>query len=160
MFIQTPQAQAQSLSSVLQGKWGQKFRAVHQSLEKPRPQGTGDMVLSAGQPGVDENPDAGGKEGGRTKKSVLLWLPAAANKSFQSLFWKLTLLGDLQDSLQHTQQMELQLLLMKKLQIFFSGTDDFKTDFKRFYISAQGPSEILSRSIPNQQWFYWELRRK
>lgn len=45
---------------------------MHQSLEKARPQGTGDMVLSAGQPAVDENPDAGGKEGGRIKKSVLL----------------------------------------------------------------------------------------
>lgn len=69
------------------------------------------VVLSAGQFGGDENPDAGEKEGGKGKKSVLLWLPAAANKSFQSFsvfFWKLTLLGDFQCSLEHTQQMQLE----------------------------------------------------
>lgn len=43
-------------------KGGQKFPAEHQRLEKPRPQGTGDIVRSAGQPAVDENPDAGGRE--------------------------------------------------------------------------------------------------
>lgn len=44
----------------------------HLLCTRARPQGTGDTELSAGQPSGDEDPDAGGKEGGKVKKSVLL----------------------------------------------------------------------------------------
>lgn len=108
MSVQTPQAQAQPLSSVPQHKWDKSCLLCTKAW---RSQGHRALVtwccLQDSPVGMRIQMLEGRREGRRIKKSVLLWLAAAANKSFQSLFWKLTLLGDLQRSLQHTQQMEL-----------------------------------------------------
>lgn len=99
----------------------------------------------------EDNPDAAGKEG-RVKKSALPWVTAAANKSFQSLFWKLTLLGDLQCSLEHTQQMQWEHYYWW-INIQYFCHQRGLSRFQPVYLSTQGPSEVLSKSIPGQWSF-------